>query len=220
MRTRLGALAATILFACILAGCATDGTAAARNEPPALRGDDSTRVIPNATVEETLASAATLLQREFPRVRVDRAKSRVTTDPAEFTAHSNSGSARDLVGGRSVMRRIGVLQVNQEGSNVVARLRIAVERRDTDRQQPVRPVGLGGDVYGNDSPGVTSPLDQDAATSPSQNAVWTFIRRERTLERSLLEELRDQFARRSPEAREAEAEGAAKAATTTRPGQP
>jgi hypothetical protein len=219
MRTRLGALAAILTLACLLAGCATDGTAARRTEPTALRGDDSSRVIPNATAEETLASAATLLQREFPRVRVERDKSRVITDPAEFTTHSNSRSARDLVGGRSVMRRVGVLQVAQDGPNVVARLRIEVERRDTERQQLVRPMGLGGDVYGNDSPGVTSPLDQDAATSPTQNAVWTFIRRERTLERSLLEELRDEFARRSPEAREAEAEGAAKTATT-RPGQP
>jgi hypothetical protein len=76
-----------------------------------------------------------------------------------------------------------------------ARLRVDIERRDTERQALMQPRSyrLG------DTPGQETPIEADAATTSEQNTVWTRVRRDRKLERALLDELRDQFARLATE---------------------
>ncbi len=149
------------------------------------------RAIPNADPDQVLAAATTILQREFGRVRVDPAARRIVTAPVEYTTERDSGTARDLYRGRSTMRRSATFMVGRSGGETVARLRVDIERRDTGRQMVMQPQAYRL----SDSPGQETPISVDAATTADQNAVWTRVRRDRQLERELLDELREQFAR-------------------------
>jgi len=153
------------------------------------------RVIQEATPDEVLDHAAVILQREFGRVQINRGARRITTGAVEYTTARDSGTARDLVGGRSVMRRMATFDVGQRGDVTVARLRIDVERQDTARQTVMQPRGYRL----TDTPGAETPVDRDAATSERQNTVWTRVRRDTTLEAALLAELQEYFARLTAE---------------------
>jgi len=158
------------------------------------------RVITDATPDQVLTAAASLLQREFGRIKVDAVGQRIDTAPAEFTTQRESGTVRDLYRGRSTMRRIAHFSVGRSHGQTVARLRVDLERRDTERQVVMQPRGYRL----SDTPGQETPIDADAATSQEQNMVWTRVRRDRKLERALLEELQEQFARLSSEPEAAE----------------
>ncbi len=165
----------------LLTGCADTGTVQALQQ----------RVIDDADPDEVLVAATTILQREFGRCRVDASSRRITTTPIEFTTERESGTARDLYRGRSTMRRSAQLYVARTGGQTVARIRVDVERRDTERQTIMQPQGHRL----SDNPGQETPIETDAATTAQQNTVWTYVRRDRTLERAILDELREQFAR-------------------------
>jgi hypothetical protein len=185
----------------LLAGCAEHGTVDMEQQ----------RVIRDAEPDEVFAAAATVLQREFGSAKLDRGSHRIDTAPVEFSTQRESGTARDLYRGRSTMRRTAHFSVGRTGGQTVARLRIDVDRRDTERQavmQP-RPNRL------SDTPGQETPIDNDAATTAEQNSVWTRVRRDRALERALLDELRELFSRRA-----SETENPASAPASTTPGQP
>lgn len=182
MRTIAAFLIST---AALLGGCAAGGA----EFEPALE-----RVV-EAPPEEVLAQAAAVLRREFGRARVDSDARRVTTEPVEYRTTSDSGAARDLYGGRSTMRRIATFNVGRRGAATVARLRIDVERRETSASTSLSP---GVNRLG-DSPGTETAIDRDAATSERQNSSWVRVRRDRALERRLLDELREHFAPPQPE---------------------
>jgi len=173
---------ATMLAALVgLTGCAEQDLVYSQQE----------RVIPNSDPNQTLLVAATILQREFGRLNVDADARRIETSPVEFTTQRESGTARDLYRGRSTMRRKATMTIAQRGETTVARLRVDVERLDTHRQTVMHPRGYRL----TDNPGAETPIYADAATSEEQNTVWTRVRRDRRLERALLEELREQMAR-------------------------
>ena len=87
------------------------------------------------------------------------------------------------------MGRIAHFAVAERGEDTVARLRIDIERQDTTRQEAFQP-----DRHRiSDAPGQTA-IERDAATTTRQNTVWTFVKRDRRLERTLLAELEEQFA--------------------------
>ena len=67
----------------------------------------------------------------------------------------------------------------------MAELRIDIEREDTRRR-----IGYQQESRLTDAPSHT-PIQRDAATTERQNTVWTLVRRDRRLERDLLNELRD-----------------------------
>lgn len=184
-----------------LAGCATSGGR--------FEGDQQ-RTLRDADPDVVLAEAAVILKREFGRLTVDEAGRRIETVPHEFTTARGSGTARDLYGGQSVMRRTARFRVGQRGAATIAALRIDIDRRDTTRQRIMHPRGhrLG------DAPGHETPIDRDAATTYQQNTVWTRIGRDTRLERAILAELQDLFARRSADVMPAAAE------TTERPEPP
>lgn len=164
---------------------------------PTASLDMQQRVIANADPEVVLAAARVMLAREFGRVRVEPEARRIEAGPAEYSTHSDSGTARDLVGARSTMRRKASFSLGRaEKTQVVARLRVEIERKDTQRQAFMRPPG--GERI-SDTPGQQTPIDADAATSYEQNTVWTRVRRDTRLEQALLEELRERFARQTVE---------------------
>jgi hypothetical protein len=163
--------------------------------------NQQSRVIAEVGPEQVLVVAAKMLQRDFGRVRANHEALKIEVEPVEFTTKNDSGTARDLYRGTSTMRRVAHFSVAPTGKDTVARLRIDIERRDTERvaNAPLPKESLG------DLPSYT-PIQQDAATSERQNTVWTFVRRDRQLERSLLDELASEFA--PPAVRLAAAEAA------------
>ena len=169
-------------FAAGLIGCSADTVAVQ---------DQEQRVIKDATPDQVLSAAASILQREFGRATVDRGARQIVTGPVEFTTERESGTARDLYRGKSTMRRKAVFNVSRVSSDTIARLRIDIERRDTERQTVMQPHRQRL----SDTPGEDTPIETDAATTHEQNMVWTRVRRDRSLERALLDELREQFAR-------------------------
>ncbi len=180
MKLWLSALWSAVLL--VPLGCTADAIRVAEHQE---------RVIEGADADLLLAAALPILQREFGRVQVDRHAHRIVTQPVEFTTERESGTARDLYRGKSTMRRKADFMVGRRGGATVARLKVDVERRDTERQVVLRPrpQRLG------DSPGQETALETDGATTGEQNAIWTRVRRDRKLERELLDELRDQCAR-------------------------
>jgi hypothetical protein len=165
----------------LLSGCATESSYRVRPQE---------RVIPCDDPDEVLVVAGRILQREFGRVAA-RDTRRLVTAPAEYTTERESGTMRDLYRGRSTMRRIATFEVGRRADRTVARLRIDVERQDTQRQEVMHPTGHRL----SDTPGSATPITQDAATTEAQNTVWTRVRRDTRLERALLEELQEYFSR-------------------------
>jgi hypothetical protein len=149
----------------------------------------TTRVIEDADSAEIFLAAQEILEREFGRVQVDRAGGRIVTTPVEYTATTASGTARDWRRAPSTMRRVARFLMTPREGGVVARLRVDIERQDTAAREAVRTE----DGRLSDSPAYT-PIERDAATTAGQNVVWTHVRRDLALERSLLEELQERFA--------------------------
>jgi len=174
-----------------LAGCTESTTTVGVPRERAIRDVEPDRV---------LAEAAVILQREFGRVRIDPVNRRITTGPVEYTTERDSGTARDFVRGRSVMRRTANFSLGQRGGATIARLQIDLDRQDTERQRVMQPPGhrLG------DSPGEETPIDCDAATTEHQNTIWTHVRRDTKLEAALLAELQDRCGRLTADAEPAE----------------
>lgn len=172
--------------AIVLTGCATEASVQMRPQE---------RIIACDNEDEVLVVASRILQREFGRMQTQEGR-RLVSYPAEYSTSRASGTARDLYGGRSTMRRIAAFEVGRRGDQTVARLRIDVERQDTERQRVMHPTGHRL----SDTPGSETPITQDAATTESQNTVWTRVRRDTSLERALLEELQEHFARLAADA--------------------
>lgn len=163
----------------IWAGCAQD-LESRRFQSNLIRG---------AEPSEVFDSAQVILRREFGPLVADRDAWRIATLPAEYQTSSDSGTARDLYRGRSTMRRTAHFSVNRHAEGAVVRLRIDIERQDTERREAFHPEAQRM----SDAPSQT-PIERDAATSAQQNAIWTFVRRDVRLERELLAELQERFA--------------------------
>ncbi|NLG44224.1 MAG: hypothetical protein GX547_13330 [Phycisphaerae bacterium] len=166
--------------------------------------NQQSRLIQECQPEQVMTVAARMLQREFGRVHVNCEALTIETEPAEFVTTSDSGTARDLYRGTSTMRRVAHFSLARSGSGTLARLRINVERRDTERvANALMPTQTLGDL-----PTVSAtPIQREAATTERQNTVWTFVRRDRQMERCLLDELASEFAPSAVEPPAAEAPG-------------
>ena len=165
----------------LLAGCAS-GLEGSRYQ---------SRVITGASPQDVFQAAEVLLRREFGRLaRVDRETCRIETQPVEYRTRKESGTARDLYAGASTMRKTAYFVAAPHPKGAVARLRIEIERLDTERQEAFAPDRRRRLT---DTPAET-PIERDAATSERQNRVWTFVKRDYRLERALLAELMETFA--------------------------
>jgi hypothetical protein len=161
------------------------------------------RVISGAEPEEVFLAAQVILRREFGPLKSEQESRRLTSRPVEFRTSSDSGTARDLYGGRSTMRRTAHFVASSRGEEAVARLRIEIEREDTARQAVFQP---DRDRRLSDSPSQTA-IERDAATSTRQNSVWTYVKRDRRLERALLAELQEKLAPPPSDAPQSDAAG-------------
>ena len=193
-----GALLALLPLLFALEGC-TQGLETRRFQ---------SRMIRSASADEVFRAAQVLLRREFGVLKVEPDTRRIVSQPVEYRTFSESGTARDLYGGRSTIRRTAHLAVSPRADGAIARLRIDIERQDTAQTEAFQP-----DRHRlTDAPSQT-PIERDAATSTRQNTVWTFVRRDRQFERALLAELQEQFAPEPDEAETRQADDAQRAKT-------
>lgn len=165
------------LFVLLFAGCASPSRA-------------KQGIAVDASPAEILAAAEAMLEREFGPVTVDRGRMMIQSTPREYSVSADSGTVRDLYGGSSRLRRTAFFQLDARGPTPIAKLRIDVERNDTDRYALVatqREREISETVS-------HTPIEFDAATSAEQNEIWTALRRDRLLERKLLDQLRRQVA--------------------------
>lgn len=183
-RRTAGISAFVLLVAALqLIGCEST----ARVEPMAARSVDST------DVAEVLRAAETILHRQFGQLSIDRSRGKIVTLPVEFESSRDTGAAREVVGAPSRMRRMATCFVQRQGDQIVARCRVDVERRDTDRRDvQVAVMDTNSDRL-TDTPNYTA-ADRGAGRTGPQNEVWTHVRRDGVLERAILDELRNQFA--------------------------
>lgn len=144
-----------------------------------------TRVIAELPANEVLEAAVPIMQEEFGRVSVDRSSMTITVAPREYVSASATGSARDLMGIQSTLRRHATLRIRRGGDQTLADLRIDIERKDTGR----RTAGAEGSRL-TDAPSQT-PIDREGATTERQNTLWVKVRRDVQLERALLDQLQD-----------------------------
>ena len=186
MTLRICVILAATLIASLTCGCQDPARSVSGLQERAITGGDTDAV---------LAEAAVVLRREFGRVRVNPSNHSIETAYVEFSAAHDTGAARELVGAKSLMRRRAFFMLGQRGETIVARLRVEVERRDSEQQSITHPRG----ARLSDSPGQESAIDRDAATTTEQNSVWTLVRRDTPLERQLLQELQEKFTRLAAE---------------------
>lgn len=152
--------------------------------------DFSSRAIPATSPDAIYTAGRAVLADEFDRIAsADPVARRVETSPEEFTTRRDSGTARDLYRNPTRMRRYATLLVDQRGDEALARVRVDIERQDTDRAgQLERPYQQYSDYPHEQTPG-----QRDAATSIRQNVLWTKVRRDRELETQLLSQLARQL---------------------------
>jgi hypothetical protein len=181
MNVRLAA-AATLYAAALCTGC---------SDTPPVELYQS-RLIDCPAPVEVLRAAADELRTDFGRVSVDEAALRIETQPAEFVSNRQTGSARDLVGVKSTLRRTARFVAQPRGGQTLARVRIDVERLDITRDAFL----VQSEDRLSDRPNLT-PIERDAATSAEQNRHWTRVRRDSQLERALLDALDQRFAARA-----------------------
>ncbi len=175
-----GALALLVAIPLLLTGCA-EGFERQRYQ---------SRLIRDVSPQEVFQDAQEILRREFGPVRADPESLRIETRPVEFRTRTTSGTARDLYRAPSTMRRIARFVAAPAAGGAVARLRVEIERLDTERQDAFYP-DRGRRL--SDAPADT-PIQRDAATTQRQNTVWTFVKRDYRLERAILAELLERFA--------------------------
>ncbi len=176
---RLTVLAITIVAAALAGGCA----------PPADQTDFQVQVI-DAPPHQALSEAIVVLRREFPQLAANPSRLEVNSAPVEFVSHQ-SGTASELVHAPARMRRTAHLRVAPQGGGAVVMLRIDVDREDTARRRVFeRPAS---EYRLSDSPSYT-PIEREAATTEEQRTLWTPVRRDRAMERSLLNELAEAYA--------------------------
>lgn len=138
--------------------------------------------------DAVLAAAVGVLRQDFDRWSIDRAARKITTEPAEYSTRSDSGSSRDLVKAQSTMRRVGTLIVSPRGDRTLVKVRVDRERLDTSRRESSEPPAYRL----SDAPGAT-PIERDSSRTETQNQYWVSAGRDARIERFVLDELERLF---------------------------
>lgn len=146
----------------------------------------STRIVVARNADELFADGRSVLMQEFGGLESSDGQSRrLVTVANEFTTRRESGTGRDLYGNATRMRRFATFQVQERGRELVARIRVDVERQDNGRVQAMQRPWLRVSDY----PADETAAERDAATDVRQNELWTRVRRDRELESGLLAQI-------------------------------
>jgi hypothetical protein len=172
--------------AAVLAGCESTGG-------PELRfqvggpADAQERRLPDASVDEVRPVAERVFRQHF---RIDpqlSTRTRLVSRPAEVEEAGQVERVRDVLGpSRNRRRQKGELYLVQEGSDVVVRCRVQLQRLDTAERAAFER------ERGDDRPGET-PINRSGSTSTSLHEEWVDTGRDRAVESELLGQLLEAF---------------------------
>lgn len=168
-----------------LAGCAATDSRTAAPRP----GESLARSIDSPDADAVLREAYEILKRDFDGARIDRERRIVISASVEYSATRDTGTPSDFVGVPNTLRRTAIVACEPLEGGTLARVRVDVERRDTQRRQAMQ----REETQFGDTPRQTA-IERDAATTPRQNDVWTRIRRDRVLEQQILADIANRFA--------------------------
>lgn len=157
----------------------------------ALKDRFQSRVMPSVDPADVFQQGAVIMRREFGRVALDHQSKAIIAQPRRYSDARDSGLAGGLVGAPSTLRRSGILRFRRRGDSTVAEVRVEIEREDTHRQTLFFQASRLTDLPSY------APIQRDVAITAHQNIIWTLVRRDRRLERAVLNELRDWAASRT-----------------------
>lgn len=166
-------------------GCASTDDRTASPRP----GESLSRNVDSTDVNAVLSEAYDILKRDFAGATIDRERRVVVSDAVEYASTRDTGTPSDFVGVPNTLRRIAIVSCESSGDGVMTRVRVDIERRDTQRRQAMQ----RSETQFGDTPRQTA-IERDAATTPRQNDVWTRIRRDRAFEQQILADIQNRFA--------------------------
>jgi hypothetical protein len=118
----------------------------------------------------------------------DRSEGLLTTVPAEYDERGGTGRIRDTaIKYPNRMRRRATVRVQGDGAEVSVDCVVIRERLDTADMRVFR-LNRQFDDVGNET-----PIEQEAGSSAGQNEVWTDVGRDRSLERQILDVVRERL---------------------------
>lgn len=125
---------------------------------------------------------AALVKAGFQIERRDAAAGVITTLPNESkTTDQSTGSS---LRSRGRTRRVGEVRLQESGGAVRVYCKVLVQELATAAY------GLyNQDRATSDSPGENTAINRDAGTTEKQNTVWRTIRREKLMERAILDDI-------------------------------
>jgi len=173
-----GFMSKRILAALFLAGPLMSGCATPEGSPIQYQRQQ----LPNVSYQVVFEAAERAVGERFGVAKRDAAAGLLESRPQEGTVDgSGTRIISDKFGTPRQGRRVTEVRVVRDGPNVEVLCRVQVQELETE---PFRVMQRERGVY--DRPSDT-PADSEAGTTPEQNAVWVTRRRDREMERQILE---------------------------------
>lgn len=129
------------------------------------------------------AAEAALIDLGYKIERSDPSEGVITTQPVEAQAGLDSTRPASI-SSRGKTRRIVEVRVQNEGGVTKVYCKVLLQEQATQAHRM-----FAADRAGSDTPGDYTAINRDAATTNEQNTVWRTIRRDKTVERQIIEQL-------------------------------
>ena len=143
----------------------------------------SSRTLANVGYADAFRAGKTVLARHFSIAAADEVSGKIVSRPTPVEG------ARDRLIGVSSARQIATLRIRQKGQNVLADVRVDVQRQELAAFRHMQPVTVN-----NELPHQTPALDT-AAVTPEQDQAWQDAGRNEAKEQEILEGLARELSR-------------------------
>ena len=127
--------------------------------------------------DKAFAASRTVLSRYFTNLQVDADAGRITSAPRR----TDAGADRLLA--TSPARQIARMRLRPKNGEVVAEIRVEVQRQDLAASRQMQPVTVDNELPSRQPARETAPL------SPEQQQAWQTTGRDEALERQIMAEL-------------------------------
>lgn len=144
--------------------------------------------VPNVSNDAAFDAGLYAMRQWFRIEENSSAQGLIRGAPSEYDQRGGSGRLRDAaLKFPNRLRRTATLVVRPQGTGADVRCMVRVERLDTADMRVFR-----DNERFEDNPSDT-PIDREAGVTSSQDQVWTEISRDRTLEREILDVVRNRL---------------------------
>jgi len=123
---------------------------------------------------------AALIDLGYQIERRDPAEGVITTQPVEAQAGLDSTRPASL-SSRPKARRIVEVRVQNDGGATKFFCKVLIQEQTSQAHRM-----FASDRSGSDTPGDSTAINRDAATTAEQNSVWRTLRRDKSAERNIL----------------------------------